>query len=437
MSLARQVKAYGVGVLKRHPALRAQYRLWRTRQRTLLFRWNSRSAPDDRLIAFESFMGRSYAGSPRALYEAMLEDPRYADCRFVWSFRSPAHAEAFPALGDPRTTVVRYRTGPYYQAFGRAAVWISNSVVAAELTPRPGQTYVQTWHGTPLKRIGIDVVETTETAMNGKNEIDQRYRVEARKITRFLSAAPFTTRCFTSAFGVPGAKVDALFLESGNPRNDQLVNATDADVAAARDRLGIAPGKKVVLYAPTWRDDQHSSRSGYVFRQPLDLDALRQALGDDWVILFRAHYLVTNSIDLAAHEGFVVDVSGVDEINEVCLASDLLVTDYSSIYFDYGLLDRPMIFFMYDLERYENALRGFYLPAHSVPGPIVRTQDELVTALLDPALGTADAPRRQAMNAEMSPHDDGHVCARVLGVLHDDLDRSGARAAAGGSANVR
>ena len=360
----------------------------------------------------------------------MLDDPRYADRRFVWSFRNPAHAQEFAALADPRTSIVRYRTGPYYQAFGRAAAWISNSVIAAELNPRPGQTYVQTWHGTPLKRIGIDVVETTETAMNGKDEIDQRYRIEARKITRFLSAAPFTTRCFASAFGVPEAKVDTLFLEAGNPRNDQLTNATDADVKAAREKLGIPPDKKVVLYAPTWRDDQHSSRSGYVYRQPLDLDALRRALGDDWVVLFRAHYLVTNSFDLAAHEGFVLDVSGVDEINEVCLASDLLVTDYSSIYFDYGLLDRPMIFFMYDLDRYANALRGFYLPVDSVPGPIVRTQDELVAALLDPALGVADATRRQAMNAEMPPHEEGGVGERGLGVVSDDREHSGERASA-------
>ena len=430
MSIRGRVTAYGIRILKHDPELRVRYRRWRNRQRVLVFRWHSRGAPDARLIAFESFTGRSYAGSPRALYEAMLDDPRFADCRFVWALRDPAGAQDFPPLADPRTTVERHRKAGYYRAFGRAAVWISNSIMPTELTPRRGQTYLQTWHGTPLKRIGIDVVETTETAMNGKDEIDQRYRVEARKITRFVSAAPFTTRCFASAFGVPPAKVDTLFLECGNPRNDQLVNAGDADVKAARERLGIAPDKKVVLYAPTWRDDQHSSRSGYVYRQPLDLDALRRSLGEDWVVLFRAHYLVTNSFDLAAHRGFVIDVSGVDEINEVCLASDVLLTDYSSIYFDYGLLDRPMIFFMYDLERYENALRGFYLPADSVPGPIVTTQDELVAALLDPQLGDSDAAKRHAMNAEMSPHDDGRVCERLLGVLREDLERSGERAAA-------
>jgi CDP-glycerol glycerophosphotransferase len=430
MSVAGRLTSYGIWIMKRSPRARARVRTWQTRQRALRYRWSSRGRPDDGLITFEAFVGRSFAGSPRALYEAMLVDPRYAGCRFVWAFRDPAHADAFAALGDPRTTVVRYRTGPYYRAFGHAAVWITNSILAAELNPRPGQTYVQTWHGTPLKRIGIDVVETTETAMNGKAEIDQRYRVEARKVTRFLSAAPFTTRCFASAFGVPEAKVDTLFLEAGNPRNDQLANVTDADVRAARERLGIAAHKKVALYAPTWRVDQHSARSGYVFRQPLDLDALRGALGEDWVILFRAHYLVTNSFDLDAHRGFVVDVSGVDEINELCLAADVLVTDYSSIYFDFGLLDRPMVFFMYDLERYESALRGFYLPIDSVPGPIVRTQDELIAALRDPRLGQDDAARRRALNEEMSPHDDGGVCARVLDVVHDDLHHSGARSAA-------
>ncbi|MBE7189704.1 CDP-glycerol glycerophosphotransferase family protein [Jatrophihabitans endophyticus] len=414
-------KALGVEVLKRNPWMRTRYRTSRTWLRYARFRWHARGASDPTLVVFECFVGRSYAGSPRALYEAMLADPRYAGCRFVWSLRSPSHADGFAQLHDPRTSVVRYRSTEYYRAFGRARVWISNSIIAPELVPRPNQSYVQTWHGTPLKRIGIDVVETTETAMNGKAEIDDRYRVEAAKIDRFLTACDFTTECFTTAFDVAPDRARALFVETGNPRNDVLATAGPSETAAARARLGIPDGTRVLLYAPTWRDDQHSSRSGYVYRQPLDLTALREALGEGWLVLFRAHYLVTNAVDFSAHDGFVRDVSGVDEINELCLAADVLVTDYSSIYFDYALLDRPMVFFMYDLERYAGALRGFYLPIEDVPGPIVRTQDELTDALLDPDADRRDADRRAALNARMSPLDDGSACRRVLDLVRVDL----------------
>ena len=379
------LKAFAVDVLMRNPRLRMRYRTVRSRLRFVRYRWHARAAIDDGLIVFESFVGRNYSGSPRALYEAMRRDPRFAGCRFAWAFRDPGHAAQFPALADPRTTVLAYASRDYYRAFGTARVWVSNSIIGPELVPRPGQHYLQTWHGTPLKRIGLDVVATTETALNGKAEIDERYRVDAGKITTFLSAAPFTTQVFASAFDLPESGPGSPFVEVGNPRNDALAAATPAAVAAARERLGIAPGTRVVLYAPTWRDDQYDARSGYVYEQPLDVGRLRAALGEGWLLLFRAHYIVTNKIDFAEHAGFVRDVSGIDDINELALASDVLITDYSSVYFDYALLDRPMIFFMYDLERYASRLRGFYLPIEDVPGPIVTTQDALEAALLDPA----------------------------------------------------
>jgi CDP-glycerol glycerophosphotransferase len=412
----------GIAVLKRLPRLRARYRALATWARHLRSRWRTRGGIDHDLIVFECFVGRSYAGSPRALYEAMLTDPRYESARFAWAFRDVAHAAGFALLADPRTAIVRWRSADYYRAFGRARVWISNSIISPELRPRPSQLYVQTWHGTPLKRIGLDVVETTETAMNAKREIDERYRIEGRKIGAFLSAAPFSTEVFASAFGLPAE--GGPFVETGNPRNDVFATAGPDEVQAARDRLGIPAGKRVLLYAPTWRDDQHSSRSGYVYRPTLDVDALRAALGDDWVVLFRLHYLVTNSVDFARHGGFVHDMSGLDDINDLCVASDVLVTDYSSVYFDYALLDRPMIFYMYDLDRYSSALRGFYLPIEDVPGPIARTQDELITALLDPALDEKYAERRANLVATMAPNDDGHAAQRTLDLIAEHIVRS-------------
>lgn len=413
-----------VGYIQRHPSLWARYRVWRARHRRLLVRWNSRGPLAQHRVAFEAFNGRSYAGSPRALYEAMLDDPRFARCSFVWVLRDPARAASFPALADPRTEIVGHLTGPYYRAVGRARMWISNSIIAPEMTPRKGQVYLQTWHGTPLKRIGLDVVGTTELVGTGKAEIDHRYRSEGVKIDRFLSSAPFTTRAFAGAFGLPADGAGSPFVETGQPRNDVLVNAGQRDVAAARSRLGIGPRTKVVLYAPTWREDQHDSRSGFVHSPPLDVARLRETLGDGWLLLVRAHYFVTNTVDFAGAGDFARDVSGIDDINELCLASDVLVTDYSSLYFDFALLGRPMVFFMYDLARYASRLRGFYLPIEDVPGPIAKDQDELEAALLSPDLGADNTPaerKRAELVAQLAPHDDGHASQRVLDLVAADL----------------
>ena len=178
-----RLRAVLIEILRRNAGLRARVRAGRRIVRGVLFRAYSLGRPDPRLIVFESFVGRSYAGSPRALYEAMLADPLFADCRFVWALRHPGHADGFAPLADPRTTVVAFGSGLYHRAYGRAKVWISNSTIAAELVPRPSQLYVQTWHGTGIKKIGYDIVATTGSALNNKREIEERYRLEAAKIS--------------------------------------------------------------------------------------------------------------------------------------------------------------------------------------------------------------------------------------------------------------
>jgi CDP-glycerol glycerophosphotransferase len=177
----------------------------------------------------------------------------------------------------------------------------------------------------------------------------------------------------------------------------------------------VPEGKKAILYAPTWRDDQHVSGKGYTLSLPVDFEKLRRELGDDHVILFRAHYFVANEFDFERYAGFVVDVSGVSDINDLYVASDLLVTDYSSVFFDYANLERPIVFYMYDLEAYATELRGFYLDLDELPGPIVQTEDELVAAIR-----SADTPdpelveRYHRFNERFTYLDDGHASERVI-----------------------
>ncbi|RIM56428.1 CDP-glycerol glycerophosphotransferase family protein, partial [Staphylococcus arlettae] len=151
-------------------------------------------------------------------------------------------------------------------------------------------------------------------------------------------------------------------LEIGYPRNDILVNRANDEALQQeiREELNIPEGKKIVMYAPTWRDDEFIKKGKYTFELKIDLPKLQAALGDDYVILLRMHYLIANAMDLNGFEDFAIDVSHYDDISRLYLISDALITDYSSVMFDYGILKRPQFFFAYDIEKYDKNLRGFY-----------------------------------------------------------------------------
>ena len=176
--------------------------------------------------------------------------------------------------------------------------------------------------------------------------------------------------------------------------------------------LGV-DDKKVILYAPTWRDNQHTSGQGYTYKTEVDFDKLREELGDDYVILFRAHYLVANSFDFDRYRGFVEDVSSYSDINELYIAADILITDYSSVFFDYANLRKPVIFYMYDLEEYANDIRGFYISLDELPGPVVRDEEALIKEVRACDEWKPDEKYEQFCK-KYNPKDDGHASERTL-----------------------
>jgi len=403
---------------KRVPWFRRMLRTGLRLTRTARVRITARGDVEPRTVLFESFMGRTYSSSPRAVYEHLLTDPAFADWRFVWAFLDPAPEEAaFPQLDDPRTTCISYRKGEYLREAYRCGWWITNSITPDYLPPRPGQHLIQTWHGTPLKRLGADVLTSTTNATSVHSEIALRYAREGLDATYFLSPSDFTTDKFATAFSIADAE---KILPIGNPRNDVLAEGGEPVRQRVREEFGIADDKVVVLYAPTWRDDQHSSRLGFVHQFELDLMRLREELGERHVVLFRTHYLVGNEVDLSEFEGFLIDVSTYAEINDLYLASDVLVTDYSSALFDYAVLDRPMVYFMYDLESYRDEVRGLYIDPAELPGPVVTTEAELTHALLTLRERTPqEAAARADFRAEYCTWDDGHASERVARLMLD------------------
>lgn len=369
---------------------------------------------DDKLVYFQTFSGRGYSDSPKAMYEYMLNAPEYAGYRFVWSFKEPEKYSFL--LKNGRTEIVKFRSKADNKALRKAKYWIANYRMLDYQHPRKDQIYVQCWHGTPLKRLGYDIAES-DNAMNSLEEIREKYKTDAKKFRWLLSPSPFATDKFATAWNLRETGQEYKILEEGYPRNDRLAKATAGETEELKEKLGVA-GRKVILYAPTWRDNQHVSGKGYTYKTEVDFDKLKRELGEEYIILFRAHYLVANSFDFARYEGFVKDVSSYPDINDLYIASDILVTDYSSVFFDCSILERPIIFYMYDLEQYEGELRGFYLSLDELPGPIVRDEGSLIKEIRAADGWKANDTYKNFVR-KFDPYEDGcsskRVLARIIG----------------------
>ena len=364
---------------------------------------------DEKIVYFITFSGRGYSDSPKAMYEYMLTAPEYKDYRFIWCFKEPEEYSFL--LQNERTELVKFRTKEDNKALRKAKYWISNYRMLNNQYPRKGQVYLQCWHGTPLKRLGYDILES-DNAMNSLSEIKEKYRTDAEKFSYLLSPSPFATEKFATAWNLNETGQRYKIIEEGYPRNDRLAAVTEADREQIRKALGVE-GKKVILYAPTWRDNQHTSGQGYTYKTEVDFDRLHKELGDDYVILFRAHYLVANSFDFERYAGFIRDVSSYPDINDLYIAADILVTDYSSVFFDYANLKKPVIFYMYDLEHYANEMRGFYISLDELPGPVVKEEDGLIAEIRKCDEWVPDE-KYEAFHQKYNPLDDGHASERVL-----------------------
>lgn len=392
MSLSQTIRKSAMGVLRHTPALRQTARKVYYALRSRRWEKLAKATPTQpHTILFECFGGRQFGCSPRSLYEQVLSDPRFSDYRLIWAFTEADLKEhQNHPLIKGRAEVITRGTPAYFEACAQAKYWIFNTRVAEYVTPKPDQVYVQCWHGTPLKRLGYDVVIETQAALNTSTELANRFGLDAQKWDYLLSPSAYTSLHLADAFGLPQERRASVVLEEGYPRNDRIVRTCSDEaklaeaIASFRTQMGIEPGKKMLLYAPTWRDDAYQSGLGYVMEDMLlDLAALRERIGDEWVVLFRAHYYIANSFDFSAHEGFVYNVSDFPDINDLYIVADALLTDYSSVFFDYANTGRPIMFFWPDYEHYANDIRGFYFDISELPGPHCMTTEEVAQAVSD------------------------------------------------------
>ncbi|MER5430747.1 CDP-glycerol glycerophosphotransferase family protein [Streptomyces sp. NPDC002588] len=345
----------------------------------------------DRAV-FGAYWGRGHSCNPGALETAFRA--LAPQVRTAWIAR-PEHRQAIP----PGPMHVAPGTAAYWTALARSKYLVNNVNFDRRLVKRRGQVFVQTQHGTPLKHMGLDLVEHPAAARD--TDFDELLR-GVDKWDYVLSANRHTTLTWERVY--PGGYET---LEYGYPRNDVLQRATVADVARLRESLGIPRDTVAILYAPTHRDYRRTQRP------LLDLEHVLRRLGPRFVILARAHYwqspLLTRPVP------GVIDVSGHPCVESLCLASDALVTDYSSIMFDYANLDRPIVVHTADWDAYE-AARGTYFDVRAFPpGAVARSEDELIDIFTTGHWrGSRSAQLRAAFRERFCPYDDGCAAERVV-----------------------
>lgn len=362
---------------------------------------------DNKMIFFESFNGNSFSCSPKAIYNYLISHDEYKDYKFIWAFKD---LEKDHIKNNKNTIIVKSKSFKYYYYLSKSKYWIVNSLLDLSVIKKSKQVYVQCWHGTPLKKLRCDI-NVTGGVLNTKEEVIKRNNLDVKKIDYFISPSKYATSKFISAFNLKELNKEKIIIEKGYPRNDKLINYNNNDIEKIKKDLHIPTDKKVILYAPTFRDDEHTSGVGYTYKLNIDFDLLQKEL-KDYIILFRAHYFIANSFEFDKYKDFIYDVSKYDDINDLYIISDLLITDYSSVFFDYAILERPIIFYMYDYDNYKNNLRDFYIDLKELPGPIVKDEKNLVTSIKEK--NNKYKNMYSSFNKKFNPYEDGKSAERVV-----------------------
>lgn len=371
---------------------------------------------DPKIVLFSCFNGKSYTCSPKAIYEYMLSDSKYKDYQFIWFFK-PEEVNKYDFLNKNRNTKVVSKNSKDYEKYLHIGkYWFFNFKIADYIMPKKDQVFTQCWHGTPLKRLGFDLTHY-DNQLNTVKEMRKRYKVETEKFSYFISPSAYASGVFRSAWNLKEFGKNDIIIEKGYPRNDFLFKYTENDVSEIKKRIlgEDIKNKKIILYAPTYRANQHESGVGYVYKEEVDFEKMRKKLGDEFIILFRPHYFVASVFNFDKYKGFVYNASDVDDINDLYVISDMLITDYSSVFFDYANLKRPMIFYMYDLDYYRDESNGFYFDVEeNLPGKIVKTDDDLIDEIIRISKEFKYDKKYEEFNKKFNYLDDGEASKRVV-----------------------
>ena len=303
-----------------------------------------------KIILFESSNGRNYTGSPKYIYEEIVNQGLDDEFKCVWSLTN-TNTEI------PGNAIKVKRSFPKFLYYTlRSGTWIYDTRHLYYLKKNKKTIYIQTWHGTPLKKLALDMDFLNTDGNDDINEYHENFRKNSAFWDYLISQNKFSSEIFKRAFDFKGE-----MLEIGYPRCDILINKNNSvDIDEIKNRLNIPNDKKIILYAPTWRENKFYNKSAFKFDTEMDFDEMHNQLSDDYILIVKFHYLVKENIDWSKYGDFIIECDADWDIQELYLISDIMITDYSSVMFDYAILKRPMIFFTFDLDDYKNNLRDFY-----------------------------------------------------------------------------
>lgn len=312
---------------------------------------------DEKAIIFSAH-SRKYNDSPKAIYEYMIRRPEFKDYTFYWALDDTSvdiPGKAIKIVPD---------TPEYFRTALKCKYWITCVNIERSLKfKRKNCVYLNTWHGIPIKTVG--------NMAEGRNDYDFSY------IDYFCISGDYEIDLYKKAFNVHSSQI----IKTGLPRNDVLYRTNKKEIEALKEKIGLPLDKKLILYAPTWRDSNDGGKS-YSIRPPMNLAKWERALGEDYILLFRTHPY-TNKLLGVTFNDFVRDYVNYPNINDLMIIADILISDYSATIFDYSILERPIISFAYDCEEYGNE-RGFSMdPRSEMPGGIEETEDQVINRIIN------------------------------------------------------
>lgn len=309
---------------------------------------------NDKIILFNSYGGKKYDDSPKNIYEYIKKNNKYKEYKCYWVFDEPNKFK------DKDLKIIKNNSVKFFLIALKAKYWITNSSLERGLKFKKKNTiYINTWHGSTIKKLGQDMHTKV-------------YQFNVSKPNVIYAQSKYDIKTLSKAFNYD----ENIFALSGLPRNDELLDIKEKEILKIKKNLNINPTKKIILYAPTFREFDYDS-NGCILAPPINLEKWEKELSKDYCLLFRAHYEVNKVLNIKTNN-FIFNVTNYPNLNELLKISDILISDYSSIIIDYSILERPIYAYAYDYEKYKEK-RGLYINIEEeYPNGIQKTEKELI-----------------------------------------------------------
>jgi CDP-glycerol glycerophosphotransferase (TagB/SpsB family)/glycosyltransferase involved in cell wall biosynthesis len=367
-------------------------------------------------VLYESFAGNGALCNPEAIFRGLISDPEFAGLRHVWAL---AERDSAPELesefrDDDRVEFVRYRSGAYFKALATSEYLVNNATFPVEFSKRSGQVYLNTWHGTPLKQMGFDM---PGGALDSANTLRNFFAADY-----LLAANEFMAETmYEHAYRLDNVYTGRIITE-GYPRIDRqrLDVSAMGRVRTALERSGAELRERaIVLYAPTWHGETFSRPEDDIDRLIADVRELQRAVGPHHVVLLKTHQVV-HSFASSRPELQRILVPNSLPANVILGACEGLITDYSSIFFDYLATGKPIVFYTPDADEYAET-RGTYFPPEELPGPVIEDVALAGRAMHDLLRSGHPAPRYAQWQKRFTSLEDGSATTRVIDIVFRGL----------------